>query len=170
MVSTIYQSLATGVEVQDVWASHAEENMAAMAAAAVDSQRSRGLGAVSNSYGNISGVSGGGGGEAGILIDPPTVFAADSIDWIARHHPETAGAHQYDYPFDCVVGNLPYGQVISVGGKAGGYAITADYDSTATAALEELRPLLVALAPCAPVHAYFVAGGLLRTRTRLSLI
>jgi hypothetical protein len=59
-----------------------------------------------------------------------------------------------------VVSNLPYGHAVSLGGVHDGFAAAADQEAVKAAALEELRPLLSALAPLAPVHAYYVGAGL----------
>ena len=166
---------AVGVEVQELWAGRAAENLAAMRDAAATSRSLRRGGG-----GRYVGEGGSGGGGSQIFDDddddveksrsinePPVVHHADARNWVrdgrfaiadatsvastAAAADVTAAAAANDYPFDCLVSNLPYGHAISLGGVFDGYAATEDQQAVMAAALEDLRPLLSALAPLAPV-------------------
>ena len=146
---------ATGLEIQAVWARYASENVAAMSAAA-DACRS--LRAVAGSAEEEERL-------AARSPPVPVVHNADAVEW-ARAWVEMEHEGEVD-PFDCVVGNLPYGHAVCIGGGSK-YAAPEDQARVKAGALEDLRPMLLALAPMAPRHAYFFGapgGGRLMEET-----
>ena len=152
---------AVGVEVQELWAGRAAENLAAMRDAAAASRSLRRGGDGGGRYDGEGGSDDDDDDDdvekSGSINEPPIVHHADARDWvrdgrfaIADAAAAAAPAAADDYPFDCVVSNLPYGHAISLGGVFDGYAATEDQQAVMAAALEDLRPLLSVLAPLAP--------------------
>ena len=93
------------------------------------------------------------GETSGLLATPPRIHEADatspSTNWVT-HAADWLKCDEKGVNVAAVVSNLPFGRNVSVGGKAGGGAgVTADAD--------EYLPLLTALLPIAPRHA-FVSG------------
>jgi hypothetical protein len=93
------------------------------------------------------------GETSGLLAPPPRIHEADatspSTNWVTNAA-DWLKCDERDVKIAAVVSNLPFGRNVSVGGKAGGGAgVTADAD--------EYLPLLTALLPIAPRHA-FVSG------------
>lgn len=85
----------------------------------------------------------GGDGDVGfdienVRVKEPIVHHDDALDWIRAGRfaaddgnlgPRGDHSADDDYPFDCVVSNLPYGHAISLGGLHDGYAATADQEA-----------------------------------------